>query len=129
MSRILQGRYTLTLRDSMTHTTFSDVIGISGAWTTVNFEGNRITRDKRPMWQIPYRSILPERTGNLLVAGRCFSFEKVLVEDARIIGTCMVTGHGAGAAAGVAVRAGTRVQDVDIEKVQAVLRKQRVYFG
>ncbi|MCE5248635.1 FAD-dependent oxidoreductase [bacterium] len=129
MSRILQGRYTLTLRDSMTYTSFSDVIGIIGAWITVNYNGDRISPQKRPMWQIPYGSLLPKKTGNLLVAGRCFSFEKALVEDARIIGTCMVTGQGAGAAAGVAVRDNSTVQDIDIEKIQDVLKKQNVYFG
>ena len=43
---------------------------------------------------MPYRSLVPKKTKNLLVAGRCFCFEKKLVEDTRIIGTCLITGHG-----------------------------------
>ena len=90
MSRILEGEYRLTLKDSMTYKTFDDVIGISGAWTTIIYKGRKVSKTQRPLWQIPYRSILPKKTKNLLTAGRCFCFEKALVEDARIIGTCLV---------------------------------------
>ena len=116
MSRILDGEYTLTLDDSMTYKHFSDSIGISGAWTTMLYKGKQIRPEKRPLWQIPYRSLLPRKTANLLVAGRCFSFEEKLVEDTRIIGTCLVTGHGAGAAAAVAVAERTTAKEVDIGK-------------
>ena len=129
MSRILHGHYTLTLDDSMTFKTFSDVIGISGSWTRVRYNGETIYPKKRPLWQIPYRSLLPGKTKNLLVAGRCFSFEKELVEDTRIIGTCLITGHGAGAAASVAAGSDTAVQEVDIKAVQNILKKQGAYLG
>ena len=35
MSRILDGNTGLTLEDTMTYRSFDDVIGISGAWTTM----------------------------------------------------------------------------------------------
>ena len=129
MSRILHGRYTLTLDDSMTYRSFDDVIGISGAWTRIRYKGEVVFPKKRPLWQIPYRSLVPKKTKNLLVAGRCFSFEKSLVEDTRIIGTCLITGHGAGAAASAAVNSKAPVNDIDIAAVQKVLRKQGAYLG
>ena len=129
MSRILHGNYTLTLDDSMTFKTFDDVIGISGSWTRVRYKGEVVYPKKRPLWQIPYRSLLPTKTKNLLIAGRCFSFEQALFQDTRIIGTCLITGHGAGAAASVAVRVGAAVQDVDIKAVQRVLKKQGANLG
>ncbi len=129
MSRILEGAYTLTLDDSMTYKAFDDVIGISGAWISVNFKGKRYVPKERPLWQIPYRSLVPKKTHNLLVAGRCFSFEKALVEDARIIGTCLVTGHGAGAAASVAVKSRASVRDVDVKAVQRILKDQGANLG
>jgi hypothetical protein len=58
------------------------------------------------------------------VAGRCFSFEEALFQDARIIGTCLVTGHGAGAGAAVAVNTRNPVQDLDVERIQELLLKQ-----
>ncbi len=129
MSRILRGEYTLTLADSMTYRTFDDVIGICGAWTTVEYNGQKISPKNRPLWQIPYRSLLPKKTRNLLVAGRCFSFEAKLVEDARIIGACLVTGQAAGAAAAVIVQTNAEARDVDVKKVQQLLRTQNAYLG
>jgi len=129
MSRILHGSYTLTLEDSMTFRTFDDVIGISGAWIRVQYGGKTVYPKERPLWQIPYRSLLPKKTKNLLVAGRCFSFDQKLFQDTRIIGTCLVTGHGTGAAAAVAVKSGAAVQDVDIRVVQKLLREQGTNLG
>lgn len=124
MSRILDGEYKLTLKDTMTYKTFKDSIGISGAWIDVIYNGRSVPVRERPLWQIPYRSLLPKKILNLLVAGRCFSFEKALVEDGRIIGTCLVTGHGAGVAAAVAANSDCTVKEVDIKKVRRILTDQ-----
>jgi hypothetical protein len=129
MTRILNGEYRLTLEDSMTFKKFDDVIGISGAWTNVLYKGRRIPTNQRPLWQIPYRSMLPRKTKNLIVSGRCFCFDRSLVEDTRIIGTCLVTGHGAGAAAAVAVQTNTSANKVDIRKVQSLLKQQDANLG
>jgi hypothetical protein len=129
MSRIVEAEYRLTLEDTMTFKTFDDVIGISGAWTTILYKGKRVSRNERPLWQIPYRSLVPRKTENLLLAGRCFCFERELVEDTRIIGTCLVTGHGAGAAAGLAVKEGTTVRELDINKLKGLLLQQEAWLG
>lgn len=129
MSRMLDGAYKLTLEDTMKHKQFDDVVGISGAWTNILYQGRKVPWDKRPLWQIPYRSLIPKKTDNLLVAGRCFSFEDILFEDARVIGTCLVTGHAAGAAAAIAVVDGAAVQNVDIKKVQSLLKTQKANLG
>jgi len=129
MSRILEGEYKLTLADTMTFKSFNDVIGISGAWTSVLYKGKKVPKAERPLWQIPYRSLLPKKTDNLLVAGRCFSFERELVEDARIIGTCLVTGHGAGAAAGLAVKEREKPRNINIEMLKKELVGQGAWLG
>jgi len=129
MSRILEGKYKLTLEDTMKFKTFEDVIGISGAWTSMLYKGQRVPKDERPLWQIPYRSLLPKKTENLLVAGRCFCAEKELAEDTRIIGTCLITGHGAGAAAAVAVKEGVQPHNIDIQKLKKLLLEQGAWLG
>jgi hypothetical protein len=63
------------------------------------------------------------------VAGRCFSFEQDLFQDARIIGTCLITGHGAGVAGALAASTGDSVKQIDIKKLQEILKKQNVYLG
>jgi len=129
MSRILEAEYKLTLEDTMTFKKFEDSIGISGAWTPMLYKGKKVAIADRPFWQIPLRSLVPKKTDGLLVAGRCFCFEKELVEDTRIIGTCLVTGHGAGVAAGIAVRDRQKVRDLDPEKLRKELLLQNVYLG
>jgi len=129
MSRILEGEYRLTLEDTMTYRNFDDVIGISGAWTSMLYKGKRILSHERPLWQIPYRSLLPQKTENLLVAGRCFCFEETLVEDTRIIGTCLITGHGAGVGAAIAANDHVAVRDINRQKLRKILEDQKVWFG
>jgi ribulose 1,5-bisphosphate synthetase/thiazole synthase len=129
MSRILEGEYKLTLEDTMTFKPFKDVIGISGAWTTMLYKGKKIPTGERPYWQVPYRSLIPKKTDNLLVAGRCFCFERELVEDARIIGTCLITGHGAGAAAGLAVKDNELPRKIDTKKLKQILTQQGAWLG
>jgi ribulose 1,5-bisphosphate synthetase/thiazole synthase len=129
MSRILDGEYRLTLKDTMTFKSFDDVIGVSGAWTNILYKGKMIPVAERPLWQIPYRSLLPKKTENLLVAGRCFCFERELVEDTRIIGTCLVTGHGAGAAAGLAVKERENPRNINTGKLKKLLKEQGAWLG
>lgn len=129
MSRILNAEYRLTLEDTMTYKSFDDVIGISGAWTPMIYKGKKVPINERPLWQIPYSSLLPKTIDNLLVAGRCFCFERELVEDTRIIGTCLVTGHGAGAAAGLAVKDREDPRSVNTDRLKALLKEQGAYLG
>ncbi len=129
MSRMVEGEYKLTLEDTMTFRSFSDVIGISGAWTTMLYKGRKVAPDARPYWQIPYRSLVPKTTDNLLVAGRCFCFERDLVEDTRIIGTCLVNGHGAGAAAALAVKENVPARSVTIPRLKKLLVEQGAWLG
>ncbi|MBR1595358.1 MAG: FAD-dependent oxidoreductase [Phocaeicola sp.] len=129
LSRILDGEYMLTLEDSMTYRHFDDAIGVSGAWTNLTYKDQRVTPGNRPYWQIPYRSLVPKTIDNLLVAGRCFCYEKALMEDARIIGTCLVTGQGAGVAAALAVKGNELPRHIDIQKLHQTLVGQHVWFG
>ena len=113
----------------MTFKQFKDVIGVSGAWTTILYKGKKISKLERPLWQIPYRSLVPKKTNGLLVAGRCFCYERQLLEDARMIATCLITGQGAGVAAGVSIKEREKVRDINIEKLKKELINQKVYLG
>ena len=127
-TRILNGCYQLTLKDTMTYRNFDDCIGVSGAYTTINYDGRKVPEKERPYWQIPYRALLPRHTDNLLVAGRCFSYEEALTDDAREIGTCLVTGQGAGTAAALAVKGNDAVRNVSTARLKSELEAQGVWF-
>ncbi len=80
-------------------------------------------------WPIPYGSLVPEKLDNLLAAGRCIAAEMRMADLVRLIPNCFVTGHAAGVAAAVAVQDGCRPRDVDVKKVQRILREQGAYLG
>jgi hypothetical protein len=64
-------------------------------------------------FEVPYRSLLVRGVDNLLVAGRCVSMTHEALASARVTGTCMAIGEGAGLAASMAATAGKSTRDVD----------------
>lgn len=124
VTRMLEAVKRLTLEETMTGAVHADVIGMSGGSDIIHYKGRKITKKERPIWQIPYSSLVPKRVQNLIVAGRCFGFDRELAWDAREIGTCFVTGQAAGAAAAQAVAGRACVRDIDIPQLQATLRRQ-----
>ena len=74
---------------------------------------------------IPYRSILPKKIDNLLVAGRCVACVPAVM---RLIPSCMVTGYAAGVAAALSVRENKSPRALEIGKLQTVLKENGVPF-
>ena len=76
-------------------------------------------------YDIPYRSLVPLNSENLLVAGRCISGTHEAQASFRVMGTCMAMGQAAGTAAAICARAGVRCSDLDV----VALRHQLVLDG
>lgn len=77
-----------------------------------------------PPYHVPYRSLVPQGSENLLVAGRCFSADQLALSSARVMTTASMMGQAAGIAA--AWSAGKRsVGQVDT----AALRRELVQRG
>jgi len=118
ITRVLDGVNAVTLADLRAHTKFPDVIGVGGE------EGGN-----HGEWQIPYGALVPTKVNNILAAGRCICAERSMADLVRLIPNCFVTGHAAGVAAAVAVEDGCLPRDVDVPKVQKLLRQQEAYLG
>jgi hypothetical protein len=113
-SRRLVGEYVLTEDDLMKGRRFEDAIA-TGCWyldlhpnkTTVGGANDFKPEKVRPdPYDIPYRSLLPRKVANLLVAGRCHSATRGAHASTRVTVTAMATGEAAGVAAALAVAAG-----------------------
>ena len=122
ITRVLNSTFNVTVSGAVEGESYPDVIGFTGADSDLNWNGSVIKSVNRRMWQVPYRSLVPKTMGNLLVAGRCFGFEKGLMYDAREVGTCIMTGEAAGAAAAQAVSSRCSCRDVDVPRLQKTLR-------
>ncbi len=108
-SRRLTGAYTLARED--VDKVFDDTVASTGHWTKYG-----------AVYHIPYRSLLPQRTSNLLTVGRCISVDHRAHHATKEIPACFATGEAAGVAAVQALRGSAAVQDVDVAAVQRTLR-------
>lgn len=118
ITRVLTGVSTLTMDGVNKGAKFPDVVGVGGSW-----HGDHIG------WQVPYGALLPKNVENVLAAGRCISGEPRMSDLIRVIPNCWVSGHAAGCAAALAVKAGARVRDVDIPALQKLLKDQGAFLG
>ncbi len=118
ITRILAGVKSVTLDDLKANARFDDVIGVGGA-----------SGGNHQEWQIPYGALVPKKIDNVLAAGRCISMELRMADLVRLIPNCFVTGHAAGVAAAVSAADGCTPRDVEVAKVQGVLKEQEAYLG
>lgn len=117
-TRTLKGLYEFNFEDFLSKKKFDDVIGVGGIYALC----------KEPC-QMTYGMLVPVRVDNLLTAGRCVSSDTKMLNYARVIAPCMITGHAAGAAAALAVQDKCSPRNVDIKKLQALLQAQGAYLG
>ena len=123
-TRKIIGRYELTEDDVRNQGRFDDAIGIFPEF--IDGYGVLILPTTGRYFQVPYGALVPQKVGNLLVAGRCISGDKISHASVRNMMCCTVSGQGAGVAAAVSVKDGVDVADVNIGHVQKALVKQGV---
>ena len=80
---------------------------------------------KKTASDIPYRSLVPVKIDNLLVAGRCLSSEFMAQAASRLILCCCNMGQAAGTAAVQSLKENTVPRKIDIKALQAQLAKDR----
>jgi hypothetical protein len=110
-SRRLAGEYVMC-RDDLNRA-FPDTIARTGHWTKYDC-----------VYNIPYRSLLPRKARNLLVAGRCISVDHRVHHATKEIPACMATGQAAGVAASMVAASGRGAKDLDVAELRARLLAQ-----
>lgn len=126
-TRRIQGLYQLTGQDLVHLKRFDDVVALGAHPVDIH---SPHTPDIRFIWfkhgvtyDIPYRSLVPVKVNNLLVAGRCFSSDREANGSGRVMGTCMAMGQAAGTAAALCVQHRIRPAEVNVKELQAQLLK------
>lgn len=71
--------------------------------------------------QIPLRALIPGKSRNLIVAGRCISSDRLANSALRVQASCMGMGQAAGAAAALASKLNLSPAEVDINKVRSLI--------
>lgn len=121
-SRRIKGSYIITEEDSINGKRFDDVIAWRSGWLDIGFV--RVSQMK--IHQVPYRSIVPEQVDGLLAAGRCISASHEGAAAGKSIGNCIATGHAAGIAAALSSKEGKPPREIDVKKIQAILKNDDV---
>ena len=124
-SRRIQGRYLLTREDVLSGCRFPDGIAW-GCWPIELHSGESRTQwidlKQGLRYQIPYRCLCPERSENLLVAGRCISASHEALGSCRVIGTCLAMGHSAGLIASHLATDKTPVSQIEDSRIREIMK-------
>lgn len=124
------GLYTLTEEDILKGHRFRDVVAQTTYEIDIHNPDGRRTTDIRRIdgYDVPYRCMIPEQYGNLLVAGRAISATHVAMSSMRVQATCYALGQAAGIAASLAIEKSCSFRDVPIPALHAILAEQQVVF-
>lgn len=123
-TRKIDAVYNLTESDVREQGRFDDSIGIYPEF--IDGYGVLVLPTTGRYLQIPYRSLLPKKIRNLIVAGRATGGDRIAHAATRNMSCCAVTGQGAGVAAALSIRADQPFDGVDLPAVQKELIRQDV---
>ena len=126
-SRKIEGLHILTQEELKDCTIFPDAIAAGNYDIDIhNPEGEGTShyyfRDGQ-YYTIPFRSLIPKRTENLLVAGRCISATHEAQASIRIMPICCTLGEAAGIGASVSVKTNKAAYAADTDKIREILKK------
>ncbi|MCQ2135391.1 MAG: FAD-dependent oxidoreductase [Bacteroidales bacterium] len=129
-TRRIVGEYTLTEQDIFDCAKFDDAIGVASYPVDLH---HPVGGDCTLMWcpdcyDIPYRSLIPQKIDGLIMAGRDVSATHLALASVRVMGPAMCIGEAAGKAAALCSAAGCEPRDLDVKTLQAALREEGVYF-
>lgn len=126
-TRKIDAHYNMNERDVREQGRFEDAIGIYPEF--IDGYGVLILPTTGRYFQVPYRSLLPKRVKNLLVAGRATGGDRISHASTRNMSCCAVTGQGAGIAAAVSLHSNRELERMEIGAVQRELERQGVRYS
>lgn len=122
----IDGLYQMTRQDYVEGTVFEDSLSHSFYPIDLHREGKSIYQEfLKPniVASIPLRALIPKRSQNFLVAGRCVSSDRLANSALRVQASCMGMGQAAAAAAVLANQQGTTPAEVPINDIKQLLKE------
>ena len=131
-TRRVYGQYRLTRQDCLSGRKFPDAVGACGAPIEDHHAGQDTAWVYLPdgmTYDIPYRTLIPQKVSGLLVAGRCFSATHDAHASCRSMAQTMTMGQAAGTAAALAVKRDLLPHELETSLLQDRLRQMGARFG
>ena len=127
-SRRFHCKYTLTINDVYEERVFPDSMAVCAFPIDIHdpkgCDLQWIRSKKVFCYDIPYGVMVPNKTDNLLITGRCIGAEHEALASARISPTAMALGQAAGVAAAISIQKGTVMSETNAALIQEKLREQ-----
>lgn len=129
-TRRIVGQYVMTRDDILSCRKFYDAVAVASYPLDIHHpKGGDCTLEwSGDCYDIPYRSLVPLKVENLLVAGRSISTTHEAMSAIRVMAPCMAMGEAAGHAAKIAVRDKVAPSRIDVEKLRNELLSNGVYL-
>ena len=83
---------------------------------------------KGESYGIPYRSLIPKKLSNVLVAGRCIGADRQMQASIRVMPGCFITGQAAGVAAALVSKDDANVRNISFDKLSKGLKDIGAYL-
>ena len=136
-TRRIMGDYVLDLDDFQARAVFDDEIGRYSYPVDIHpsrpnqADYKRFEKEFRELYRydhgesygIPYRTLVPQKLTNVLVAGRCISTDRYVQGSVRVMPGCYITGQAAGVAAALAVETQGDTRSINIAHLLERLKK------
>lgn len=123
-TRKIDALYNLTADDVREQARFEDSIGIFPEF--IDGYGVLILPTTGRYFHVPYRSLVPQGVGNLIVGGRSIGGDRISHAAVRSMMCCTVSGQGAGVAAAISLRTEQPFDTLDVGQVRHELARQGV---
>lgn len=127
-TRGIRGLYTLTAEDVLTARPFDDAVALGGHPIDIHKADSsaQSVQFLTVPYHIPYRTLVPKGSQNVLVAGGTLSATREAFGTARVQAQCMALGQAAGLAAALCAQSGLPVSKLDGAMLSARLRADGV---
>lgn len=116
-TRRIMGLYEITIDDMLAGRRFEDGFCICAFGVDIHQPDGHGQEDGKSYpikpYHIPYRSLVPQKVKNLLVAGRCISGSFEAHASYRVTGDCVAMGQAAGTAAALCLERSTSPEALD----------------
>ena len=120
----IAGEYYLTEKDLLIGKDFYDCIALGAYHLDVHSPDHQgIETGHPPIYQIPYRSLIPKHINGLLVAGRAYSANQIAQASTRVNPITGAIGQAAGIAAALACQENCNLRNIDVRTLQDRLRE------
>ena len=126
-SRMIEGEYTLTVDDIKELKQFDDSIALGNYCIDIHSPDGRGTTlmffEDGEYYSIPYRTLIPKNSKNLLVVGRCISVDHEAQSSMRVMPIVCSIGEAAGVAVSMACKNKTGVNEIDVQNLRNTLEE------